>query len=85
MSSQLRYANKVAWVSGGASGLGKACCDRLASEGARVAIADIDERAAQTTANALQRAGYETIAIHCDVADPRSVERAIQDGGYTAV
>jgi NAD(P)-dependent dehydrogenase (short-subunit alcohol dehydrogenase family) len=77
MSSPQRYARKVAWVSGGASGLGEACCIRLASEGAHVVVADIDHQAAETTANALRDAGFEATAMRCDVADPTSVERVI--------
>jgi NAD(P)-dependent dehydrogenase (short-subunit alcohol dehydrogenase family) len=79
MSSPLRYADKVAWVSGGASGLGEACCIRLASEGAHVVVADIDEQAAQTTANALRGAGFEAIAMRCDVADPGFVAHVITE------
>ena len=73
-----RYAKKVAWVSGGASGLGEACCRRLASEGACIAIADIDADATIALANSLRAAGSDAIAIPCDVAEPRSVELAIQ-------
>jgi len=68
----------VAWVSGGASGLGEACCLRLAGEGAQVVVADIDEAAAQATANALCADGHKAIAMHCDVTDFESVEKAIQ-------
>src|SRR5271163_836663 len=78
MSNGLRYADRVAWVSGGASGLGEACCIRLASEGAHVVVADIDERAAQSTASALRGAGFEAISMRCDVADPGSVEHVIK-------
>jgi NAD(P)-dependent dehydrogenase (short-subunit alcohol dehydrogenase family) len=73
-----RYAGKAAWVSGGASGLGYACCTRLAHEGARVAIADIDLKAATAAADALSAAGTPAIAIQCDVADPLAVEQAIE-------
>jgi NAD(P)-dependent dehydrogenase (short-subunit alcohol dehydrogenase family) len=73
----LRYSQKVAWISGGASGLGAACCRRLAGEGARVAIADINEDAARSLAASLRANGTEALALHCDVADHRSVEWAI--------
>jgi NAD(P)-dependent dehydrogenase (short-subunit alcohol dehydrogenase family) len=72
-----RYAGKVCWVSGGASGLGRASCSRLAGEGARVAIADIDYDAAQLFASELVDVGAEAIAITCDVSDAGSVERAV--------
>jgi NAD(P)-dependent dehydrogenase (short-subunit alcohol dehydrogenase family) len=78
-SRPLRYAGKVAWVSGGASGLGEACCQRLAAEGARIAIADINGDAAAALAKALGAAGSEAIAVHCDVTDPRSVGSAVRE------
>jgi NAD(P)-dependent dehydrogenase (short-subunit alcohol dehydrogenase family) len=77
-SAARRYTDKVAWVSGGASGIGEACCIRLASEGAQVVVADVDEPAAQATANALRAGGFKAIAMRCDVADLKSVEHAIK-------
>jgi len=74
-----RYAERVAWVSGGAAGIGEACCIRLAREGALVVVADIDEGAAQATANSLCAAGFKAVAMRCDVADPQSVEHAIKE------
>ena len=73
-----RYTGKVAWGSGGASGLGYASCVRLAREGARIAVADIDLAAARAAADALSAAGTEAMAVHCDVADPHAVEQAIE-------
>jgi NAD(P)-dependent dehydrogenase (short-subunit alcohol dehydrogenase family) len=45
------FDGKVAFVTGGASGLGAAAAERFASEGARVAVADIDEDGARRVAN----------------------------------
>jgi 3-oxoacyl-[acyl-carrier protein] reductase len=63
----------VAVVTGGGSGIGEATCLRLAAEGARVAVLDIDERAAELTAGL---AG-EGLAVQADVSDSAAVDRAL--------
>ena len=77
MDSINRYVGKVAWVSGGAAGIGEACCARLAREGARVVIADVDLASASAAVDRLTAAGAEAIALRCDVADPQAVEASI--------
>ena len=77
MDSINRYVGKVAWVSGGAAGIGEACCARLAREGARVVIADVDLASASAAGGRLTAAGAEAIALRCDVADPQAVEASI--------
>jgi len=77
MDSINRYVGKVAWVSGGAAGIGEACCARLAREGARVVIADVDLASASAAVGRLTAAGAEAIALRCDVADPQAVEASI--------
>lgn len=61
----------VAVVTGGASGIGAACCAELARRGYRVAVADLDDAGAQQVAARLGGAAYAM-----DVADEASVERA---------
>lgn len=68
-----RFEGKVVGITGGAQGIGRACGERFASEGARVAVLDIDEPAAQATA---ERLGG--IALACDVSDRHSVRSAVQ-------
>jgi len=72
-----RFEDKVAIVSGAASGIGKATAERLASEGAKVACLDVQAEAAAGTAKAIQQKGGEAVAIVCDVSDPQSVADAV--------
>lgn len=68
-----RFEGKVAFVTGGASGLGAATSARLAEEGARVAIADIDAAGAEELAAVLDGA----LPLFVDTADSGSVDRAV--------
>jgi 3-oxoacyl-[acyl-carrier protein] reductase len=70
-----RLEGRVAIVTGGGHGIGKAYAMRLASEGAKIVIAEIDEKAARAVAEELEAAGSEAIAVRTDVSDPASVEQ----------
>lgn len=72
-----RFAGRVAFVTGAASGIGKACAGRLAAEGARVVAADVDGEGAQQAAAEIRAAGGEAAAVEVDVGDAASVERAV--------
>ena len=63
-------------VTGGGSGIGEATCVRLAEDGARVAVLDIDASAAELTAK-LAGGG---LALVADVTDSAAVEAALADG-----
>jgi 2-hydroxycyclohexanecarboxyl-CoA dehydrogenase len=67
--------DRVAVVTGGASGMGRSICEHLAARGDRVAVLDIDGEGAD--AAAAQITG-STIACRCDVADRRSVDDAME-------
>lgn len=71
-----RFKGKVALVTGAASGIGLATAQRLASEGARVLLADIDETKLAAAVAGLPNAGAH-LAAPCDVGDEAQVEQAL--------
>jgi NAD(P)-dependent dehydrogenase (short-subunit alcohol dehydrogenase family) len=73
-----RYAGRVVLVTGGGSGIGEACCRRLAAEGARLAILDVDAVAAERVGATLRAAGSDVHVLACDVSDATATERAIK-------
>jgi NAD(P)-dependent dehydrogenase (short-subunit alcohol dehydrogenase family) len=73
-----RFEDRVAAVTGGAKGIGRACCLRFAEEGAKVAVLDLAmEDAAQTAAECEKLSGQPALALRCDVADAASVDAAL--------
>ena len=72
------WKDKVALVTGAASGLGLATAKAFAEAGASVALADWDENAVQAAAGQLAAKGFKTLAIVCDVSDDEQVEAMIQ-------
>jgi len=68
----MNVAGETAIVTGGASGLGRACAEALAANGARVGVIDIDEAAARRVARAI--GGFAAV---CDVADAGGGQSAI--------
>jgi NAD(P)-dependent dehydrogenase (short-subunit alcohol dehydrogenase family) len=69
------FSDKIAFVTGGASGIGRALCEELGRRGAVVIVADIDKKGAQQVASDLGRLRAE--AAELDVADAPAVERAV--------
>jgi NAD(P)-dependent dehydrogenase (short-subunit alcohol dehydrogenase family) len=70
----MKLANKVAIVTGGGSGIGKAIVHRFFAEGARVAIADRDIDPAESLAKEL---GRDAFCILCDVTDQESIDNLV--------
>jgi NAD(P)-dependent dehydrogenase (short-subunit alcohol dehydrogenase family) len=71
------FADRVAIVTGAGSGIDAAVAIHLASEGARVAVADIDGLGAGRTVHLTREAGGHAEAVAVDVSDPTSVESAV--------
>ena len=73
-----RFDGAAALVTGGAHGIGRACAVRLADEGARVAVLDLDEGAAHDVVSQLvQRRERPHVAVQMDVTDRASVDQAV--------
>src|ERR1700754_4065755 len=66
--------DKVAVVTGAASGIGKEIAVIFAREGAKVAIADLDQNAADATAREIDSAGKRAVGVAMDVANEQQVE-----------
>jgi 3-oxoacyl-[acyl-carrier protein] reductase len=65
---------KVALVTGGARGIGRATAELLASEGARVAVADVNLSGAEDVVSGIEARGGEALAIAADVSDPTQID-----------
>jgi 3-oxoacyl-[acyl-carrier protein] reductase len=69
---------RVAIVTGGAQGIGLAIATRLAAEGARIVIADLDGEAAALAAGSIQgSSGTDAVGLQCDVVDPDDVAAVV--------
>ena len=73
-----KLAGQVAWISGGASGIGEAVARRFAAEGAQVVIADVQADRGRRLAEEISRASAPARFIACDVAQSGSVSEAIE-------
>lgn len=72
------FENKVALVTGAASGLGLATARAFAESGASVVLADWNEKEVEAAAKEIADRGHKTLAIRCDVSDDAQVEAMVK-------
>lgn len=77
-AADARFSNKVAFVTGGASGIGRATAMAFAREGAQVAVIDRSLSAAQAVAGEITDSGGVAVAVECDVSQAKDVDAAIR-------
>ena len=80
-----RLENQVAWIGGGASGMGEATAELFAEEGASVAIVDVQSERGSRLAEKISAAGGHALFIECDVTREDqvrdSIARTVQEFG----
>lgn len=74
----MRHENKVAIVTGAARGIGLACAQRLAADGAKVVIADIDVKGGKKAAAELAEAEHEASFVECDVGQKLDIRNLVK-------
>jgi NAD(P)-dependent dehydrogenase (short-subunit alcohol dehydrogenase family) len=73
-----RLKNKVALITGGASGIGRGIVDLFTAEGARIAILDIQPEWTRDTETELRGKGFPILGVHGDVSQVKDVQGAVQ-------
>src|SRR6266566_4338696 len=74
----MRLKDKVALITGGASGIGRATAELFTREGARLAVADYSKDAGQDTVKAIKEAGGDAIFTPVDVSDSAQVRHMVE-------
>ena len=76
----MQLKDKVAYITGSASGIGKEIASVFAREGAKIIIADLNKDAADATASELKAAGAQALGVGVDVTDEAAVDASVQEG-----
>jgi NAD(P)-dependent dehydrogenase (short-subunit alcohol dehydrogenase family) len=74
----MRLATKVALITGGGSGIGKAACLLFAKEGAKVVVVDLKVDTAEATADEIRKAGGDAKAFAADVSKAKDAEAMVR-------
>lgn len=77
MRKSNNFKGKVAFVTGAASGIGRATATAFALEGASVVVTDVSEQGSRETANIIKEAGGQALAIKCDVLQTKDVKNCL--------
>jgi len=72
-----RFINQVAIITGSASGIGRACAERFAQEGANIVCLDFDAVRNEETAELCRKFDVEALALKCDVTQPEDLQQAV--------
>jgi glucose 1-dehydrogenase len=84
-----RIEGKIALITGGGSGIGRACAARFAQEGANVCVADLDPKGAAETVRQVEAAGRKAVAVQIDTTDEAAndamVRRCVETFGAVDV
>src|SRR4051794_35939407 len=78
MAISKRFEGKTVFITGAASGIGRATAIAFANEGGNLAITDRSEAALQETASYLKAATAKVLAVTCDVSKPEEVRAAVE-------
>ena len=73
------FEEKIAIITGGASGIGRAVGENLARRGAQVILADMNAELAEETAHSITAASHRAKAVTLDVTDPEAVKKVVDD------
>lgn len=73
----MRLKDKIALITGGGSGIGRATCQLFAEEGAKVAVVDVNQKGGKETAALVRKAGGQAVFIKADVSQEDQVKRMV--------
>lgn len=77
IQSLFDLSGKTAIVTGGGNGIGRGCCEILASAGAFVTVGDINPEAAEEVAESIRKAGGKALGVKCDNLDDDDLQRLV--------